>query len=206
MFFVFGTKYLGGVKSYNNQEIQTKFFHFCFMPLFPVEGESLLVTESGWNTRKGIYLKQNGTSILAGYGRMWILGLAAATFFLGKASDSILWMIVGLALGAFAVYLFISYGKSTAEENAEREVIGSLTGIYAVAEWLPDNVCDSIFNRMRAAYQAEGRNWQEDIRTGNVMNPKVAYALALLNYAYLPGEELWDLRVKAAELYAASQN
>lgn len=206
MFFVFGTKFLGGVKNYNGQEIQTKFFHFCFMPLFPVSGDSLLVTGEGWGSRTGISLKQNGTSVLAGYGRMWMLGLAIGAFFLGKFSDSPLWLIVAFALGAFCLYLFISYGASTAAENEERELIGSLTGIYAVAEWLPDSLCDTIFNRLRTAYIAEGRNWQEDIRRGNVLNVKVAYVLALLNNAYLPSEEAWDLRMKAAELYAASLN
>jgi len=206
MFFVFGTKFLGGVKSYNNQEIQTKFFHFCFMPLFPVEGDSLLVTESGWGTRKGIYLKQNSTSIKAGYGRMWMLAVTALAFIFWQMNQSIFYLILALALGAFTVYLFLSYGTSTQAENEERELIGSLTGVYALAEWLPDEMCDTLFNRMRAAYQAEGRNWQEDIRSGNVLNAKVAYVLALLHYAYMPGEELWELRMKAAELYAASLN
>lgn len=206
MFFIYGTRYLGGVKSYNGQEIQTRFAHFCFLPLFPVEGDSLLVTESGFGTRKGIYMKLNNTSVLAGYGRMWMIGLTIGSFALASGSGMAAWLIVALAFAAFTIYLMMFYGKNTPEEIEERELIGSLTGIYARAEWLSDNICDTIYCRMRDAYASEGRDWKADLKNGIVPNPKLIYVMAMLNNAYMPGEENFELRMKAAELYAASLN
>lgn len=203
MYFVFGTRYLGGVKSYNEQEIQTKFFHFCFLPLFPVEGDSLLVTESGFGTRKGIFMKLNNTSVLAGYGRMWITGLAVLSFFGCKATGSTGMLLLTLALAVFAGYLWLFYGKNKPEEIEERELIGSMTGIYATADWLSESISDSIYSRMREAYAAEGRSWQEDLRNGIVPNPRVIYVMAMLNNAAHPCEENFELRMMAAKVYAA---
>ena len=87
------------------------------------------------------------------------------------------------------------YGKNTPEEIEERELMGSMTGIYAGAEWLSDNICDTIYCRMRDAYASEGRDRKADLRNGIVPDPELIYVMAMLNNAYTPGEENFDLRI-----------
>lgn len=202
MIFVFGTKYLGGVKRYYDQEIQTKFFHFCFIPLFPVESESLLVTESGWNTRKGIYMKINGTSVLAAYARIPLMMLAIGTLLYGMATSNALFILPGLVFTGLAIYMNIYFGRSTAEESEERELIGSLTGIYAKADWLSSEICDTLYTRISGAYNAKGRDWKDDLNNGLIGNADVLYAISLLHDALTKTEESNLLKEKAIAFYS----
>ena len=201
MIFVFGTRYIGGVKSYNSQSIQTKFFHLCYFPLFPVEGESLLVTASGIKTRQGYYMKLNKTSVIAAYTRIPSFVLGVIGLGVGSESHSLFGIITGFALIALGIYLSVYYGRSTREENEERELIGQYTGIYAKADWIAHNICETLYIRMRDAYAAGGSNWKTDLKSGNVADTKRMYAIALINAAFEPGAESEELKEKAAALY-----
>lgn len=202
MIFVYGTKYLGGVKRYYNQEIQTKFAHFCFIPLFPVESESLLVTESGWSTRKGIHVKLNGTSILAGYVRIPLMMAAIGSLIYGVSGGSVPGIIAGVLITGLAIYMNIYFGRSTAEESVERELLGSLTGIYAKAAWLSKDLCVTLYDRLSDAYDATDRNWKTDLNNGLIGNADLLYGIALLHHAMNKNEESALLLEKANAFYS----
>lgn len=202
MIFVYGTKYLGGVKRYYNQEIQTKFAHFCFIPLFPVESESLLVTESGWNNRKGIHVKLNGTSVLAAYARIPLMMAAIGTLIYGVSGGSVLGILAGVLITGLAIYMNIYFGRSTAEESVERELLGSLTGIYAKAAWLSKDLCIVLYGRLSEAYTATNRNWKADINNGSIGNADLLYGIALLHHAMNKNEESSLLLERANAFYS----
>jgi hypothetical protein len=201
MIFVFGTKYLGGVKRYYNQEIQTKFAHFCFIPLFPVESESLLVTESDWSSRKGIHVKLNGTSILAGYARIPLMMAAIGALIYGISSGSALGILAGVVATGLAIYMNVYFGRSTPEESLERELLGGLTGIYARAVWLSKDLCFNLYERLSEAYEATGRNWKADLNNGSIGNADLLYGIALLHHAMNKNEESSMLLEKANAFY-----
>lgn len=202
MIFVYGTKYLGGVKRYYNQEIQTKFAHFCFIPLFPVESESLLVTESGWSTRKGIHVKLNGTSILAGYARIPLMMAAIGSLIYGFSASAVPAIIAGVLITGLAIYMNIYFGRSTEEESAERELLGSLTGIYAKAEWLSKDLCVILYGRLSDAYEETDRKWKTDLNNGLIGNADLLYGIALLHHAMNKNEDSSQLLEKATAFYS----
>jgi hypothetical protein len=202
MFFVFGTRYLGGVKSYNDQEIRTKFFHICFMPLFPVGGKSKLVKEAEWKVESGYDLKLNSTSILAAYSRNWMAGLSIGSFILGMYTRGTAWMGISLFFFVIAVFLMMAFKDSTVEEDEEREVMGAVTGIYAKAEWLDESLCQGQYDLMSTGYALKGFDWREEIRIGKAEMPAAVYVIALLRYTCSRNEENLKLKLDAFEMYA----
>lgn len=203
MYVNWGTRHFGGVKRYKDQEIQTQFFHIWYMPVAPANDYSFLVTRAGLRGTTGIQVKLNRQSIFAAYARNGSIVLAIASFLLGMFTETAAWMGVALAFVVGAVYLIGFYGRSTRRENVEREVIGSMTGVYARAEWLPAHICDSMYNKLCSLYAEEGGDWKEDLKHGAVSEATLIYAMSLLNYAADPNAENVDLREQAAALYAS---
>lgn len=190
---IIGTVFLGRVKKFKSQQIQTKFF-MLGIPLFPT-GDSILVTSSGYNSRQGIPLKLHSESVLAGYGRIFVL-IACIVAFAFEESH-----ILAVLLAALAIFLFAFYGRSTEKENEIRSIIGDFTNVYAMPEWMERGTVYSIYNQLSSVYESRNRNWMTDIKQGNVLNGKLAYAIALLYASYDPSEENLSLKEKAAALY-----
>jgi hypothetical protein len=190
---IIGTVFIGGVKKFNSQQIQTKFF-FLGIPLFPI-GDSMLVTGSTGKGRRGIPIKLNGTSVFAGYARIFVL---LAALFSIVFDHTRLTMIL---LGAFDVYLWFFFGRSTEKENEIRTVIARYTNIYAMPEWLENDTLHPLLNQLNKTYESKGRYWITDIKNGDVFDVGLAYTLALLYAEYDPSEENNTLRDKARSLY-----
>lgn len=192
-----GTVFMGGVKKYKSQQIQTKFY-VLGVPLLPA-GDCMLVTESGYRTRKGVPLKMNNESILAAYARFYVC-IFAIIALLSEHS-----YVSGILLGALGIYFIFFYGKSTEQENEIREVIGDFTNVYAMPEWLRNETLITLYNQLATAYEKKGGDWMAALKSGNVVNSKLAYAIALLYAAHDACEENILLKEKAAALYAAKK-
>ena len=111
----------------------------------------------------------------------------------------------GILMAALTIYLFFYYGRSSRAENEERELIGSFTGAYGMAAWFTRNMCGDFYDALRAVYEKNGRNWQADIKNDTVENIPLLYVIALFYAEYHPYEEPFELREKAATLYAAQK-
>lgn len=190
---IIGTVFIGGVKKYKSQQIQTKFF-MLGVPLFPMEN-SMLVTEIVSNGRRGIPIKPHAQSVIAGYARIFVLLAAIFSIVVDHTRTSL------ILLGALDVYLWFFYGRSTEEENEIRELIGDYTNLYAMPEWLENTTLYPIFNQLNRVYESKGRYWITDVKNGDVLDRKLAYTLALLYAAYEPSEENSSLRNQAKALY-----
>ena len=196
----FGTMFLGGVKKYKDQKIQTKFL-LVFIPLVPSEVSSMLVTKAVPGGRQGVPLKLHTQSVVAGYTR-WITALGA--FFLimmGLNISSHVMTTLGVLLAGLAVYLNFYYGRSTEQENEIREIIGDLTGVYVMPEWLESATAYRLFSNLRAAYEGDGRLWKNDVLNGVQLDLRCIYAMALLYAVYDPCEESEQLKETARALY-----
>jgi hypothetical protein len=197
---IFGTMFLGGVKKFKDQKIQTKFL-LIGIPIAPIEGDSMLVTKAVPGGRQGIPLKLNMQSVVAGYTRVLTLVGAFMLTMLGLNNHVPAMTVSGVLLAGLAVYLYLFFGRSTEQENEIREMVGDLTGFYVVPEWLESAMAYHLFNSLRAEYERGGRLWQDDVKSGVKLDVKSIYVLALLYAVYDPCEENERLREKARELF-----
>ncbi|ACU63311.1 hypothetical protein [Chitinophaga pinensis] len=197
---IFGTMFLGGVKHFKDQKIQTKFL-MVGIPIAPIEGDSMLVTKVVPGGRQGIPLKLHMQSVLAGYTRVLTLVGAFILIMLGLNNHVPVMTAVGVLLAGLAVYLYFFLGRSTAQENEMREMVGELTGFYVLPEWLESAMAYHLFNSVRAVYEEGGRLWQNDVLNGVRVDVKCTYVIALLYAVYDPCEESERLREKAEVLY-----
>lgn len=196
-----GTIFTGSVKKFKKQQIQTKFL-LLGLPIAPSSDESLLVTKTGFGGRNGYPIKLHRQSVVAAYTRVPALVVTVFLLFVG---NSFLMTGSGILMAALTIYLFFYYGRSSRAENEERELIGSFTGAYGMAAWFTRNMCGDFYDALRAVYEKNGRNWQADIKNDTVENIPLLYVIALFYAEYHPYEEPFELREKAATLYAAQK-
>lgn len=197
---IFGTMFLGGVKQFKEQKIQTKFL-LIGIPIAPIEGDSMLVTKVVPGGRQGIPLKLNMQSVVAGYTRVLTLVGAFMLIMLGLNNHVPVMTGLGVLLAGLAVYLYFFFGRSTVQENEMREMVGDLTGFYVMPEWLESAMAYHLFNSLRAAYETGGCLWQDDVRNGVRLDVRCTYVLALLYAVYDPCGESERLRERARELF-----
>ena len=152
-----GTIFIGSVKKFKKQQIQTKFL-LLGLPIAPSSNESLLVTQTGFGRRNGYPIKLHRQSVVAAYTRIPALVVALLLLF---GANSFLMTGCGILMAALAVYLIFYYGRSSKAENEERELIGSFTGAYGKAAWFTRNMCGDFYDALREVYEKSGRNWQD---------------------------------------------
>jgi len=179
---IIGTMFLGKVKEINKQWIETKFF-ILGVPLFPTS--SMLVTASAHNSRQGISIPLNATSVIAGYARLFTF-LAALGLILGgmiEANNTL--TLVGVAFAIAWGYFYFKFGKPSAEEIAERSKLGNAIGIYALPNWYDFDGAMRNLNHLQFHYKGKfNSDWKTDLSSGDVSSEKipVLYALAVCNY------------------------
>lgn len=199
---IIGTLFLGKVKEINNQWIETKFV-VIGVPLFPTS--SMLVLSSGHNSRQGITIPLNRTSVIAGYSRIFTFIGAVALLAVGLVEGMTSLLLPGLLLGIAWGFLFFKYGKSTPAETEERNLLGKAIGLYALPDWLDfDTVMNNLKNlqfHYREKYNAS--DWKEDLQAPVVPAERkpVLYALALFNYMIDQSAESETLYTKARSVY-----
>lgn len=64
MRIVFGVRTFGRVDATDGFRVVTRFFHFSYLPLFPIGGESILLFP---NTDDGVRIPMSGKSVLFAY-------------------------------------------------------------------------------------------------------------------------------------------
>jgi hypothetical protein len=209
MIFFFGSAFYGKVGTYNDQWIETKFFHFMFIPLFPVS--SIYVTGSDFRSRSGLDIGTNGKSIRATYARLFTAAIAVITFYLGFLPDifdtnfKLLMLTTSVTTAVLWVYFCFFYGKAKKSEYPMRDKVGSITGFYALPHMFDHAYLFMKFEDFEKKYRIlyPGDNWKADLMTGGV-NPEryqMLYALALFNFMVDDEPENDTFYAKADALY-----
>jgi hypothetical protein len=199
---IIGTMFLGKVKEINKQWIETKFF-IVGVPLFPTS--SILVTSAtSYNSRQGISIPLNATSVIAGYARL-ITFLAALGFFITGAADADTTMLlIGMAFAITWAYFYFNFGKPSTSEISERSKLGKAIGVYALPNWYDFDGAMNNLNHLQFHYKGKfTSDWKSDLSSGNVSQDKVPvlYALAVFNYMVDQSPANDDLLNKANKLY-----
>lgn len=189
MVIIFGTAFLGKVKTLNNQCIETKFFCF-FVPLFPIN--SMLVTSSGWNNRQGIEIPLNSISVISVYARLvsFIVAISNWIFYYSSTSmyyqdTSLPWS--ALIFSALCIYFCFFFGKSTKLENEQRNKMGKAIGIYAMPNWFYYDKIKSMLDDLNIKYKILFESdWKSDLMKNEIPENKlpILYALAVFNLMF----------------------
>jgi len=201
-----GTVFIGGVKRFHKQQVQTKFLVLA-LPIAPIAGESLLVMEDAQSGsgRQGYPIKLNTQSVVAGYTRIPLVIGGLFTPVMAFGLESIALGVLAAILVPLAIYMIFFFGKTTAAEEKERLVIGALTGAFAQASWFHEPQARQFYNNTLERYTGPNKNidWKEELRSGKFRKESIIYlfALSLLNDAIEQSADSKALREKATALY-----
>ncbi|QJB35093.1 hypothetical protein HF329_28825 [Chitinophaga oryzae] len=197
-----GSIFLGAVKKYNQQQIETR-FTLVILPLKPLY--SMVIVGKQGQEREGFRIKLNRQSVVAGYLRSpLIVGSIAAILIAGDRPGQVS-VAIAVILTLAALYMVLFYGRSRPEEQEERALMEELTGIAAMAGWFDEESCQVQYDAMEEAYKDNygGNNWKNDLHNNNINFQKIPllYGMALLNAELHPSAESRAMRNKAQMLY-----
>lgn len=211
MLIVFGTRFCGKVATVNNQWIESKFFSVMFIPIFPVG--SMFVTGSEFSKRRGFNLAVNAQSVIAVYGRILSIALAAWFLFLacdnfgsyGNLTSGVIYLVLGLLFIALCWYFYLYYGKATPEDILLRNKMGRLTGYYALPNWFDYGQLRNMLGNLELQYKQKypESDWKSDLQSDTVDPDKhmLLFGLALFNCMVYDLPENDELYAKADQLF-----
>jgi hypothetical protein len=207
MVVFFGTGFYGRIYAYHSQWIETRFFSIMFLPVFPIS--SMYVTSSSLRERKGVDIRLNARSVLLAYARTILTPIAIFCLigFTFMRADELLKLPFFLALLSIigCVYFWFFFGKTNDADKTRRKKFGSVTGLYALPQWLDHSTLQNLYDRYKADYKQlyPDTNWKTDLKSHKVDPHKypLLYVLAQLD-CVLNGEAVdEELFVKADRLY-----
>jgi len=216
MSLVFGSGFFGKTAQFNEQWVETKFFHVWFIPLFPLS--SMFVTGSKFRQRSGFNLALDKKSVIATYCRL--LFSILTLYYLSKLvwADDILFvapeeaqkimifnLLKALFYAALVIYFFFFYGKASEEDRLVRTKMGSVTGLYAMPHWFSFEMADTFLTSLEAQYKLSypDSDWKIDLmhRTVSTEQIPLLYGLATFNCMVHDLPENEQLFYKADKLY-----
>lgn len=211
MLVAFGSGFYGKIANYQEQWIETKFFHVMFIPLFPVG--SMFVTDSGFRQRSGVDIPTHTTSVLAVYARLFTGLLAAFMLYdvfsqygTGFFYDAryLSYIITLFAVGGWIYFCFI-FGKASPDDIQMRKKVNSITGMYALPHWLDHSYLWTMLDAFEKRYKEKypDSNWKEDLNKLNLNNDQCRnlFGIALFNCMVNNLPENDELYIKADSLY-----
>jgi len=163
---IFGTVFTGQIKTQNKQYVETKML-CIFIPIYVMT--TMLVTEVLPSGRQGIEIKTNPLSIVAAAVRsiITVIFLFSLVAFIANY-DTMMWLLIPTIVSlALFVYLWFYFGRTTPYEKFVREQFGTIFGIYAMPEWLMEDVCQRYYERAAAAYEQKynARDWKDKLKS-----------------------------------------
>jgi len=206
MVFTYGTGFYGKINTYNDQWIETKFFHIVFIPLIPLS--SMYVTSSEYKRRGGINMELNSRSVLAAYARLFTFIAAAIALYVALAESytiSFLGLSIAFTCAILWVYFCFYYASAKEADFPLRDKVGSITGFYALPHYFDHSFLYLNLETFEKQYQQlyPGNNWKDDLTTGNIEPEKsrLLFAIALFNCMVNNTPEDDELYAKADGVY-----
>ncbi len=210
---VLGLVNFGDVKKFKDQYLSTRFF-VLLLPLAPISG--VFVTKSSfWGGEKGFKAKINSTSVLKVYLSV-ILAVSIFVFLLGgilikEMNERIIYFAIA-AISLIALRIANArLGKTTPEEEAERELYYTACGLSALPEYLAITSQSDIKNHLIADLaKKRGNDVSTDpmsiVKSSNYDNELLPLLFAIMGYvnALEPSTEHADLYNKIKQEYKSS--
>lgn len=194
-----GSIFLGAVKKFNRQQIETR-FTLVILPIKPVCSMLIVGKE-----RNGFRIRLHRESVIAGYLRSPLVAGSVAAILIAGDRPGPVSISIAVIVTLAALYMVLWFGRSKPEEQEERALMEELTGIAALASWFDADSCRVQYNAIEETYRDNyaNNNWKTDLQNNNVNFQKapLIYGLAILNEVLHPSANNSVLRNKAQMLY-----
>lgn len=197
-----GNIFLGSVKKFNQQQIETR-FTLVILPLIPQY--SMVIVGKEKSGREGFRIKLHRQSVIAGYLRAPLTVGSLTAILIAGDRPGTLSITIAVLLTLAALYMLFLYGHTRPEEKEERALMMELTGIAAMASWFDEESCQVQYDAINESYKDNyaNNNWKTDLQNNNINYQKMPliYGLAIFNATIHPSVENRALRNKAKMLY-----
>ncbi|NML36831.1 hypothetical protein HHL17_06445 [Chitinophaga sp. G-6-1-13] len=197
-----GSIFLGAVKKFNHQQIETR-FALVILPVKPLY--SMLVVGKQGQEKEGFRIKLNRESVIAGYLRAPLVVSSIAAILIAGDRPRQISIAIAVILTLATLYMVLLYGRSRPDEQEERALMEELTGIAAMAGWFDEESCQVQYDAMEESYKDSyaGNNWENDLHNNNINFQKIPllYGMAILHAELHPSPDSKAMRNKAQLLY-----